>query len=68
MSTGPAFEASEHMGEAAVAEFARAEAARHVRDGLPLRAAIDLVGYVAVKPGAPLTPPASDTVASVGGR
>jgi ubiquinone/menaquinone biosynthesis C-methylase UbiE len=50
MSTGPAFEAAEHVGEAAVAEFARAEAAQRVRAGLPLRATIDVVGYLAVKP------------------
>ena len=50
MSTGPAFEAVDHVGAPAVAEFARAEAAHRVRDGLPLRAAIDVVGYLAVKP------------------
>ncbi|MEO5902095.1 MAG: class I SAM-dependent methyltransferase [Ilumatobacteraceae bacterium] len=50
MSTGPAFEAAEHVGERAVAEFARAEAAKRVRIGLPLRASIDIVGYLAAKP------------------
>jgi len=52
MSTGPAFEAAEHVGEHAVAEFARIEAAKRVRVGLPLRASIDVVGYLAVKPTA----------------
>lgn len=50
MSTGPAFEAIEHVGEHAVADAARAEAATRVRVGLPLRAPIDVVGYLAVKP------------------
>lgn len=50
MSTGPAYEAVEHAGVAAVVEFALDRANEHVRTGLPLRATIDLVGYLAVKP------------------
>jgi SAM-dependent methyltransferase len=49
-STGPAYEAIQNVGEA---EFRRAavEGAReHLRDGLPLRAEINLVGYLASKP------------------
>lgn len=49
-STGPAFEAIEHVGESAFHEFALAQAREHVRDGLPLRAEIDVVGYLARKP------------------
>ncbi|HEX4090485.1 MAG TPA: class I SAM-dependent methyltransferase [Trebonia sp.] len=49
-ATGPAYEAIQHVGED---EFRRAavEGAReHLRDGLPLRAEINLVGYLARKP------------------
>jgi hypothetical protein len=49
-STGPAFEAIEAVGEAAFSAYASNLAQEHVRDGLPLRAAIALVGYVARKP------------------
>jgi SAM-dependent methyltransferase len=49
-STGPAFEAIEAVGEAAFAAYATDLAREHVRDGLPLRALIALVGYVARKP------------------
>lgn len=49
-STGPAFEAIEHVGPAAFHEFAVAHAQEQVRQGLPLRAEIDVVGYLARKP------------------
>jgi SAM-dependent methyltransferase len=49
-STGPAYEAIQNVGEAefhrAAVELARAQ----LRDGLPLRAEIKVVGYVARKP------------------
>jgi SAM-dependent methyltransferase len=50
-STGPAFEAIQNVGEA---EFHRAAvelAQGQLRDGLPLRAEINVVGYLARKPG-----------------
>ena len=50
-STGPAFEAIQNVGEA---EFHRAAvdlARGQLRDGLPLRAEINVVGYLARKPG-----------------
>ena len=50
MSTGPAFEAVEHVGATAVAEFARARATERIRADLPLRAPVEIVGYLAVKP------------------
>jgi SAM-dependent methyltransferase len=49
-STGPAYEAIQNVGEA---EFYRAAvelAQGQLRDGLPLRAEIDVVGYLARKP------------------
>jgi SAM-dependent methyltransferase len=49
-STGPAYEAIQNVGEA---EFHRAAvelAEGHLRDGLPLRAEINVVGYLARKP------------------
>jgi uncharacterized peroxidase-related enzyme len=49
-STGPAFEAIQAVGEDAFVEAAIAAARERVRHGLPLRAAIDVVGYVARKP------------------
>ena len=48
-ATGPSYEAMESMGEAAFLERARALAAEHVRDGLPLRGAIQEFGYVGTK-------------------
>jgi SAM-dependent methyltransferase len=50
-STGPAYEAIQNVGEAAFLEAATKEAGEHVRDGLPLRAEINVVGYLARKPG-----------------
>jgi SAM-dependent methyltransferase len=49
-STGPAFEAIEAVGEAAFLQAAVELARERVRDGLPLRATIAVVGYVAGKP------------------
>jgi SAM-dependent methyltransferase len=48
-STGPAYEAIQNVGEAAFIEAAAEHARRLVRDGLPLRAAIAVVGYLARK-------------------
>jgi SAM-dependent methyltransferase len=49
-STGPAYEAILQVGEAAFLTAAEAEAAARVRDGLPLRALIALVGFFARTP------------------
>ena len=51
-SNGPAYEAIQQVGEAAFHEFAVTEATKHVRDGLPLRAEIDVVAYLARVPAA----------------
>ncbi|HEV2360331.1 MAG TPA: class I SAM-dependent methyltransferase, partial [Acidimicrobiales bacterium] len=49
-STGPAFEAIQEVGEPAFLQAAIRVSREHVREGLPLRARIALVGYVARKP------------------
>jgi hypothetical protein len=49
-STGPAYEAIQAVGEAAFLEAAIHDARALVRDGLPLRAQIDMVGFIARKP------------------
>ena len=49
-STGPAYEAIQNVGEAAFLEAATKEALAHVRAGLPLRAEIAVVGYLARAP------------------
>jgi SAM-dependent methyltransferase len=49
-STGPAYEAIQHVGEAAFLAAATAGAEERTRDGLPLRALIDVVGYLARRP------------------
>jgi SAM-dependent methyltransferase len=49
-STGPAYEAIEAVGEAAFVEAAVELARPKERDGLPLRALIAVVGYLARKP------------------
>lgn len=49
-STGPAYEAIAHIGEPAFIEAATRHAGERVRDGLPLRAPIAVVGYLARKP------------------
>ncbi|GAA4917787.1 methyltransferase family protein [Actinomycetospora succinea] len=48
--TGPAYEAIRAVGEEAFHDAAVRTAERVVRDGLPLRAEIDLVGYLARTP------------------
>jgi SAM-dependent methyltransferase len=49
-STGPAFEAIQNVGEEAFQKAAEEGARPHVREGLPLRAQIALVGYTARRP------------------
>jgi SAM-dependent methyltransferase/alkylhydroperoxidase family enzyme len=49
-STGPAFEAIQAIGENEFIARAEALAADRMRDGLPLRAEISVVGYIARKP------------------
>jgi SAM-dependent methyltransferase len=49
-SSGPGFEAIQHVGEAAFHQAAVEEARAHLQDGLPLRAEIKVVGYLARKP------------------
>ncbi len=51
-STGPAYEARKAAGERAFHEAAVAAGTERVRAGLPLRAEIDVVGYVGTRPGA----------------
>ncbi len=51
-STGPAYEAMRNVGEAAFVAAATQEARTRFREGLPLRAEINVVGYLARKPGA----------------
>ena len=46
-STGPAYEAIQAVGEEEFVRWATELAHDHVRDGLPLRAEIDVVGYLA---------------------
>jgi SAM-dependent methyltransferase len=48
-STGPAFEAIQNVGEESFYRAAVNEAHQHVHDGLPLRAEINVVGYLARK-------------------
>ena len=49
-ATGPAYEAIQNVGEAAFIEAATHQAREAVRDGLPLRAPLAVVGYLARKP------------------
>jgi SAM-dependent methyltransferase len=49
-ATGPAYEAIQNVGEAAFIGAAVEQAREQVRDGLPLRAEIKVVGYLARKP------------------
>jgi uncharacterized peroxidase-related enzyme len=49
-STGPAFEAIQAVGEPSFREAALQIARERMQEGLPLRAPIALVGYLAVKP------------------
>lgn len=50
-SSGPAYEAIQNIGESEFVQAAVEHARQHVRAGLPLRAEIKVVGYVARKPG-----------------
>ena len=50
-ATGPAYEALQASGEAAFHDVAVSLAAERLRDGLPVRAEIAVVGYVATRPG-----------------
>lgn len=49
-STGPAYEAIQNVGRELFRDRAIEVAQEHVRDGLPLRAEINVVGYLARKP------------------
>jgi hypothetical protein len=51
-STGPGYEAVQNVGEAAFADAAMNEAIAHLRDGLPLRGEIAVVGYLVRTPRA----------------
>jgi hypothetical protein len=48
-ATGPAYEAIQQVGEGEFHRAAVEQAQERVRDGLPLRAEINLVGYLARK-------------------
>ena len=50
-ATGPAYEAIQNVGEAEFHRVAVEQARGQLRDGLPLRADINFVGYLARKPG-----------------
>jgi SAM-dependent methyltransferase/alkylhydroperoxidase family enzyme len=52
-STGPAYEAIQTVGEEAFLQSARDMAAERVREGLPLRGVILVVGYLARTPDRP---------------
>jgi hypothetical protein len=49
-ATGPAYEAIQNVGEAEFHRVAVEQAQRRLLDGLPLRAEINVVGYLAGKP------------------
>jgi SAM-dependent methyltransferase len=49
-STGPGYEAIQNVGEEAFQQAAYDQARPHLRDGLPLRAEIAVIGYLARKP------------------
>jgi hypothetical protein len=49
-ATGPAYEAIQNVGEAAFHRAAVEQGRGQLRDGLPLRADINVVGYLARKP------------------
>jgi SAM-dependent methyltransferase len=55
-STGPAYEAIQNVGQEAFHEAAVNQAAEQVRNGLPLRAEINVVGYLARKPEEDIQP------------
>ncbi len=49
-SSGPGYEAIQNVGEAEFYRAAVEQAQQHLRDGLPLRAELNVVGYFARKP------------------
>jgi hypothetical protein len=49
-STGPAYEAIQNVGEDTFRRVALEEATSQLHDGVPLRAEINVVGYLARKP------------------
>jgi SAM-dependent methyltransferase len=49
-STGPAYEAIQNVGEKAFRDAALEQARQQVQEGVPLRAEINVVGYLARKP------------------
>ena len=49
-ATGPAYEAIQNVGEDAFRRAAMEQAQQQLREGLPLRAEINVVGYLARKP------------------
>jgi hypothetical protein len=49
-ATGPAYEAIQNVGEDAFRRAAVEQAQQQLREGLPLRAEINVVGYLARKP------------------
>ncbi len=49
-ATGPAYEAILNVGEPAFLQAAAEQSRQHIREGLPLRAEIRVVGYLARKP------------------
>jgi SAM-dependent methyltransferase len=49
-ASGPAYEAIQNVGEDEFFDAAVEQASQHVRDGLPLRAELPVVGYLARKP------------------
>lgn len=56
-ATGPAYEAIQRVGESVFLEQAAQAARAHQREGLPLRAEIDVVGYLGRKPARRLATP-----------
>jgi hypothetical protein len=50
MSSGPGYEAIQNVGEAELHRAAVEQAEAQLRDGLPLRAEIKVVGYLARRP------------------
>jgi uncharacterized peroxidase-related enzyme len=64
-STGPAFEAIQAVGEEEFLRHATELAGERVRSGLPLRAEIAVVGFLARSPGATLTTAATRSSSDV---
>jgi SAM-dependent methyltransferase/alkylhydroperoxidase family enzyme len=59
-ATGPAYEAIQSVGEEEFLRVAEESARQQLREGLPLRASIKLVGYTATKPLERPTAPATE--------